>query len=430
MLAAALAFSSLTATGCSDTLRPTGATPEAAVDHSASLFGAVATRFDQPLFSPSYQSARRELAGSALTPSRIFNDSSLWSEMPSANTRWIFLTGTFANGRYRLDERRSTVALAHPADTRHEIALQQLGPSVYRWTTHVDMAIGDIGASDMSALVHGLLRAPANVDERAAIADFDAAFPRARAAFGRGFSVDSLRVLHSADGTASVALTLGFHPELMRRSFPALADYVDKYLGPAKYRFILSDRAGARLFTMTGQNGEVTFRYRLLRGVPVALTGPPRAWDDSLVLTSDLALRVRIFTIGFRNLVTDFIIADAGHTTSWTVNARREPDWDLPLFTERLLRTPLRQPFAGPGAHMEFFVHDSAGAQTLFGHRIRLDVEESAISRFIGSLAAHAMGDLNSGVEAEEDRFLHEGFAALAADTRDLQSSWSRAPHE
>ena len=429
-MAVALALVVAIATGCSDTLRPTGPTPEAAVDHSASLFGAVATRFDQPLFSASYQTARRELAGSALTPSKIFNDSSLWSEAPSANTRWIFLTGTFANGRYRLDERRSTIALAHPADTRHEIALQQLGPSVYRWTTHVDMAIGDIAASDVSALVHALLRAPEAVDERAAIADFDAAFPRARAAFGRGFSVDSLHVAHAADGTASVALTLGYHPELMRRSFPALADYVDKYLGPAKYRFVLSDRAGARLFTMTGQNREVTLRYRLLRGVPVALTGAPRAWDDSLVLTSDLSLRVRLFTLGFHNLVTDFIIADTGHTRSWTLNARREPDWDLPLFTERLLRTPLRKPFEGPGARMEFFVHDSAGTQTLFGHRIRLDVEESAISRFIGSLAAHAVGDLNPAVEAEEDRFLHEGFAALAADTRDLQSTWSRAPHD
>jgi len=349
--------------------------------------------------------------------------------MPSGSTRWIFLTGTFANGRYHLDERRTTVGLAHPADTRHEVALQQLGPSVYRWTTHVDMAVGDIGAADVSALIHALLRAPQDLDQRSAIADFNAAFPRARAAFGRGFAVDSLRVQHGADGTASVGVTFGFHPDVMRRSFPALADYLDKYLGPAKYSFTLSDRTGARLFTMSGHDREVTLHYRLLRGVPVSLTGAPRAWDDSLVLTSDLSMRVKLFTIGFHNLVTDFIINDAGHERSWTVNARREPEWDLPLFTEHFLRAPLHQPFEGAGSQMEFFVHDSAGAQTLFGHRLRLDVQESTISRFIGSLAAHAVGDLNPAVEAQEDRFFHEGFAGLAADTRDLQSTWSRAPH-
>lgn len=429
-MAVALAFVTSATTACSDTLRATGATPEAATDHSAALFDAIATRFDQPLFSPSYQSARRELAGSALTPSKVFNDSALWSETPTGNTRRIFLTGTFANGRYRLDDRRSTVAPSRAADTRHEIALQQLGPSVYRWDTYVDMGVGDIGAADVSSLIHAMLRAPQDMDERAALADFQAAFPHSRAAFGRGFSVDSLRVVHGPDATASVALTLGFHPELMRASYPALAAYLDKYLGPAKYAFVLSDRSGARLFLMSGHDRQVTLRYRVQRGIPVSLTGAPRAWGDSLVLTSDLSLRVKLFTIGFHDLITDFVIADAGHERSWTVVARREPDWDLPLLTERFLRAPLRRPFEGAGSRMEFFVRDSAGTQTLFGHRIRLDVEESTISRFIGSLVAHAVGDLNPSVEAQEDRFLHEGFAALAADTRDLQSSWSRASHE
>ena len=36
--------------------------------------------------------------------------------------------------------------------------------------------------------------------------------------------------------------------------------------------------------------------------------------------------------------------------------------------------------------------------------------------RFIGSLASHALGDLDVRVEAEEDRFLRDGFVALQAD--------------
>jgi hypothetical protein len=420
LLPAAFASLLLISAACADSLRFTGATPALAVDHSAGLFSAIANRFDKPIFSPDYLEARRDLAGSALVPSRIFDDSSLWSTMPSSSTRWLYLAGSYANGHYRLGERRSLPTPIAPADTRHAVGLEQLSPSVYRWTTNVDMAIGSISAADVSMLIHGLLGAADGRTERDARADFASAFPRAAAAFGRGFRVDSLRLSGGSDGTTAVALTLGFDPDLMKRSFPKLAKYLDRYLGPAKYTFVLSDRAGARLFTVSGRDRQVTIRYRLRHGALVALTGPPRAWGDTLVLTSDLSLKVKLFTVGFRHLVTDFIINDAGHDRSWTVVAQHEPEWDLPLFTERLIRSPLRQPFEGAGARMEFFIRDSSGAQTLFGHQIRLDVRESAIVRFIGSLAAHAVNDLDTDVEAEEDRFLHEGFAALAADTRAL----------
>jgi hypothetical protein len=50
----------------------------------------------------------------------------------------------------------------------------------------------------------------------------------------------------------------------------------------------------------------------------------------------------------------------------------------------------------------------------------RLDGQESAIMRFIGSLASHALGDLDTKVEIEEDRFIRETFTALQADLRAL----------
>ena len=46
----------------------------------------------------------------------------------------------------------------------------------------------------MSTLVSALLRAPEGRTERELRDDYRAAFPRATAAFGRGFSVDSLRI--------------------------------------------------------------------------------------------------------------------------------------------------------------------------------------------------------------------------------------------
>jgi hypothetical protein len=100
-----------------------------------------------------------------------------------------------------------------------------------------------------------------------------------------------------------------------------------------------------------------------------------------------------------------------------TFIARREPEWDLPFITERLSRSALRRPFMGEGAMFSLGVRDAGGAgQTELERRARLDVQESALVRFLGSLAARAVGDLDAKVEAEEDQFVRDGFAALRED--------------
>src|SRR5262249_14057521 len=119
-----------------------------------------------------------------------------------------------------------------------------------------------------------------------------------------------------------------------------------------------------------------------------------------------------------------------GHDRAWTIVSQHEPKWVLPLITERLIRSPLKRPFEGQGAMLRFAVRDTGGGQTVLSRRTRLDVQESAIMRFIGSLAGHALGDLDTRVEAEEDRFLRDGFAALQGDLRALVPKWREKPGE
>ena len=69
-------------------------------------------------------------------------------------------------------------------------------------------------------------------------------------------------------------------------------------------------------------------------------------------------------------------------------------------------------------------MRDTAGGQTVLSRRVRLEVQESAIMRFLGGLASHAIGDLDDRVEQEEDRFLRDGFVALQADLRALAPRW------
>ncbi|MGH7620767.1 MAG: hypothetical protein ACREMU_00340, partial [Gemmatimonadaceae bacterium] len=365
-----------------------------------------------------YAAGRRRIAEQALTPSRVFDDTSVWVAEPSPTTRAFFASGDWANGHYRMELRPSLWPVARAGDARHAITLEQLAPSVYRWRTNVEMALGTISAPEMSVLISSMFRAADGRSENALRAEYAAALPHATAAFGHGFTIDSLHTTPGADGTTAVSLTVGFRPELMRAAYPALTKYLDKYLGPAKYHATLADRGGAPLLDVVGRDRVMTLRYRVQHGVGlVPLAGAPRPWPDTLVFTADVSLKVKIFTVGFRHLVTDFVITNAPQERAVTFVARREPDWDLPFITERLSRSALRRPFMGEGAMFSLGVRDAGGSgQTVLERRARLDVQESALVRFLGSLAAHAIGDLDAKVEAEEDQFIRDGFAALRED--------------
>ena len=420
---AAALLSLATAGACSDTFRAVGPSPAIAEAHADQLFEAVAARFNQVELSPKYDADRVRLAQSALVPSRIFNDDAVWETRPTPTTRLLYVSGNTVDGHYRLETRPALNPPARPGDSRHVVGLEQTG-SAYRWDTKVDLAIGAISAEEMSVLVTTLFAAAEGRTEHEVRDDYRAAFPRATAAFGRGFSVDSLRIAPGGAGTTSVTITVGFHSELLHPAYPAFADYLDKYLGPAKYRFVLADRGGVLLLDAVGHDRMVTLRYRVQQGKLTSLFGPPRPWPDSLQLTSDVSLKVRMFTVGFHNLLTDFIVSNTGRDRGWTIVAQHEPKWDLPFITERLIRSPLRRPFEGAGALFRMSVRDSTGAQSTFTRRVRVDVQESAISRFIGSLASHAVGDLDNKVELEEYRFWHEGFGALQADLRGSSGRW------
>ena len=424
-LRSALAATALIAgnTSCSDTLLSAGATPALAEAKADQLFEAFASRFNSVELAPRYEAARLKLAQSALVPSRIFDDTTVWDSRPTPTTRFVLVNGTTAAaGHYRLEGHAALLPAARVGDTRHAIALEQLASNVYRWSTNVDLSIGSITAENVSVLISSLLKSPEGRAEHEIRNDYRAAFPRAMAMLGRGFVVDTIRTGPGGAGTTNVLLTLSFHPDLMKPVYPALAQYLDKYLGPAKYHFALADRSGAPLFDIAGRDRAINIRYRVQQGKLTTLSGPPKPWADSLLLTSDVSLKVKIFTVGFHSLLTDFIIENSGRDRGWRVVAQHEPKWDLPFVTERLLRAPLRRPFEDVGALFRLSVRDSVGGQSVLARHVRLDVQESAIMRFLGSLASHAMGDLDAKVEIEEDRLIRDTFTALQADVRALSS--------
>ena len=173
-------------------------------------------------------------------------------------------------------------------------------------------------------------------------------------------------------------------------------------------------------FDASGGDQRLTVRYRVKAGTIVSYLGPPRPLPDSLRMQSDLSMHVKIFDVGWKNLVTDFLLRRTDRSRSWTIVAQSEPNWQLPLIAERLLRSPLRRPFQGEGASLEIGVADSVGAQTLLYRRSRLEVKESPILHFLGGLVTRVFDDLDVSVEREEAAFVRELMTAFQQDARGI----------
>jgi hypothetical protein len=355
----------------------------------------------------------------ALAPSRVFDDTAVWTAS-SGDVRILETVGSFVDGHYLLASRAGAPVPARPADARHITTLSRLADGEYRWDTTVDFALGSIRPADVASLVAHVLAGGEGRTEADLRGELAAVSPRSSAALGTAFTLDSLRPTELPDGSTVTTLGATLHSDNLRPRYPALADYVHKYLDPARYRFTLTDRAGTPYFDASQKDRVIVLRVRTQRGHLVALTGPPRVLPDSLQLRVDFNVKIKIFHVGFHNLVMDFVAGSRGdELRDWTVIARREPQWDLPLLAARLLRTPLRRPFAGEGSLFRLGVRaGEAGGPTVLLRHSRLPVQESAILNFLNSLSGTAMDDFGGPVQREENAWLHELFVALRDDGR------------
>jgi hypothetical protein len=410
------AAGSLAASACADSIRAVADGPTDRATKVEELSDAVAARFTTPERSGRFESTRRRLVSGALHPSRVFSDTSLWTTS-NPTTRSLWAHGSLTPRGYRFDIVERGV-LADLADTRHAITLRRLGDGEYQWSTGVDFAIGSITARDAGAMTEMLLTAGHDHDAATLRAAGRAAFPRSSAVMSKLFRIDSLSLKPGPQGTTTVTLAVGIHTEILRQTAPHFADYLAKYVEKSRYRFLVTDKSGVPFFEITGADRKLTVHYRARSDGVVSTLGPPRPMPDSLRLVSDLTMRVKMFDVGWRNLVTDFIISRGDRSRSWLIIAQTEPEWDLPLVTARLIRTSLRRPFQGAGSTLEVAVIDSAGGQTVLARRARLEVKESAILRFLSSLVARVFDDLDAAVEQEEADFVRELMGAFQQDAR------------
>jgi hypothetical protein len=239
------------------------------------------------------------------------------------------------------------------------------------------------------------------------------------AAMGTVFTLDSLSPSRLADGSTAVTVGIAINSAPLRRRLPAFAEYLRKYVEPTTYHAVIADRAAVPFIDIAQRDRYRTIRVRTRNGKLVPLSGPARPIPDSLLVIADFRAKVKIFHVGFHDLVMELVNERRDRQRSWVVTAHREPKWDLPLVTARLLRAPLRRPFLGEGALFRIGVRTGDdGEPTVIMRNSHLTVQESGILNFLNSLGNTAMSDFEGAVEREENAWLRELFLALRDDAR------------
>ena len=400
---------------------------DSALPKSNDLFGGLALRFGVADRDARFAAIRPRLIRHALTPSSIYNDTTIWTSSDSG-VRTVAVAGTVVASRYVLAARDSISRPTQPGDSRHLMHLRRRSDDVHQWDSTDELALGTIRTEEVSALIELALRASERPAEQLR-ADYHEHLRLASASLSRLFSLDSLVTIPGPSGT-EVFFSTRLHPDRLRPFAPLFADYLEEYLEPLRFELVLLDRRDSVVAVARFGRNVLTVRYRADDGTlrPLAVqnaadtaglgTLPPREDSTGHRLRIAFFAKVLFFEVGTTRLFADVHERRGRGEMGWSLRFQREPRWHFPLAVNRLVRGPLRRPFDGEGALLEYVVRDSAGAQTTVERNIHIVVQESAIVRWIGALGATAMDDLSLIAEQEKDRFIGDVFRALGEDVR------------
>ena len=397
---------------------PNGLGPDrrTARTNADALFDGLAQRFDNVQRAPKFFQARSKLSRYALSPSGVYNDTSVWTALGADSTRTLTLLGTHTPTGYLFAPRASVSTPSAVGDARHVIQLHRRAQSEYDWDTAVDHAIGTVKPSEIADALTAFVSAPQRANSGSAPVEAQSLFPRTARVLGELFSLDTVRVSPLADGSASVLVRFHMDPDRIKKTRPNFSKYLDKYVSPARYRMRLLDARGAQWLDASGSDNGFSLNYRVRDGQLVTLAGPARPMPDSLQIAVDFSAKFMIFRVGISSLVGDFSFISTDTERGWMMRFRHEPDWNFPLAVNNLIRTSLKHPFRGDGITLRVSVRDKAGPQSLLSRQAGVSVQESAIVRWLGGLGNSAMSDFAGRAEVEENRYVYEVLTALRND--------------
>ena len=212
------------------------------------FFYSVGSRFTNIQRPQRILRARAQFGHYALTPSGVYNDTTIWLSIGPDSARLFGDEGRFSIDRYIVTAALSNNPPDALTESREIVRLRKLSDNEYEWFTNVEVALGRIGAKNIADVLAAALAAGEGKTSTQIRANYTASFPRTAAALGRLFSIDTLRATPDSDGATTFDLAIRLTPEILKATMPHYAAYIDKYISKGKYRITLTDKTGARWF--------------------------------------------------------------------------------------------------------------------------------------------------------------------------------------
>lgn len=415
-----LTAAALATTGCRESAAAFGPNLPLARQSAEEFFYSVGSRFTNIQRPQRILRARAQFGHYALTPSGVYNDTTIWLSIGPDSARLFGDEGHFSVDRYIVNTALSNEPPDQLTESREIVRLRKLSDNEYEWFTNVEVAIGRVGAKNIADVLAASLAAGEGKSPTAIRANYNAAFPRTAAALGRLFTIDTLSTTNDSEGATTFDIAIKLTPNILKETMPHYAAYIDKYISKGKYRVALVDQSGAHWFDAWAANYYMHFKVRSKNGHFAPLEGAVRPMPQSLSIHLDMSMKILLFTVGWTEMVGDFQVIDTPHERGWQMRFDKEPDWHLPPTVGTLLRSPLRRPFQGQGIPVRVSVRDNPGSQTILNRRGSLVVQESGVLRFLNRLSGTAVADFLGPSEREANRFNADAFRALRADVSDI----------
>src|SRR5882762_9954156 len=142
------------------------------------FFYSVGSRFTNIQRPASIIHARAQFGHYALTPSGVYNDTTIWLAIGADSARLFGDEGHFSYDRYIVAAKLSTTPPDALTESREIVRLRKLTDNEYEWFTNVDVALGRIEAKNIGDVLAAALRAGEGKSSAAIRANYNAGFPR------------------------------------------------------------------------------------------------------------------------------------------------------------------------------------------------------------------------------------------------------------
>lgn len=407
----------MTSTGCGEVARSVGQNREQAAIVIDQFLYSARVRFGPVTPTDSYQHARRRIAASALTPSRLFRDSTIWTGF-DGESRDLVYGGAMTRGGYRLGL-ADDVDMDIPGAYRRTTRLRRLDSEIFRWSIRDELTIGSMTPEQIGggwkAFLDQIGAGDGNALERSFRMEADSSY----AVMSALLTLESLQTMDSPGGGQLATFRVALDPRRLGERYPLFGRYLRRYLDPTRINLTFEDPRGRLLAVAALASDTASISVRAADGRLAPLDGSAYQRVDTLRVKGDLRTSFGIVGVGAEEIGATAIL-ETGPSAIWiTLHFDQEPDWRFPPLVERLLRTSLARPFEADGAIFRLGI-TRRGNHTAFVREYELVVEESTIVRWLGSLGSSLVGDFRDGAEEEFDRFNGEILDALRVDVKNM----------